>query len=70
MLGKTHTRSAQSRRRTGYEIIVYVSPNRLITIPVPNKENTKEIVLVIYREQEINDCGRASAWAGGCTCPK
>jgi hypothetical protein len=30
----------------GKEIMVQVSPRRLIAIPVPSKENTKEIVFV------------------------
>lgn len=47
MLGDTHTSAVHTNMRAGNAIKVAVSPNFLITIPVPNKENKNEIVFVV-----------------------
>jgi antitoxin component of MazEF toxin-antitoxin module len=42
-----HTNTVQININTGNDINVTVSPNRLIIIPVPNRENKKEIEFVV-----------------------
>jgi hypothetical protein len=39
--------------RTGKAIRVAVKPNFFITIPVPNKENKKEIVFVVCEYKNV-----------------
>lgn len=45
--GQIQTRTVQMSNKTGKAIKVLVNPNFLITIPVPNNENRKEIELVV-----------------------
>jgi hypothetical protein len=47
MLGEIQTSAVHMSIRTGKAIRVAVKPNFLITIPVPNNENKKEIVFVV-----------------------
>ena len=52
MFGAIHTRAVQINIKTGNAINVAVRPKFLITIPVPNNENKKEIVFVVCDEQK------------------
>ncbi len=54
-MGATQTSSVQTSISTGKAISVLVSPNRLITMPVPNSENRKEIVLVVCVVRNDNE---------------
>lgn len=47
MLGASHTSSVQMSMRLGKAMSVAVSPKRLITMPVPNRENRNEIEFVV-----------------------
>ena len=49
IFGDTHTRAVQTNIKTGNAINVAVSPKCLITVPVPNNENKKEIVFVVFQ---------------------
>jgi hypothetical protein len=49
IVGLAYTMTAQINNNAGKEINVACNPYCLITNPVPNNENKKEIKLVVYK---------------------
>lgn len=50
MFGADQTKAVQMSRRSGNMISVHVSPNLLMTNPVPNKENKNDMLFVVYNK--------------------